>query len=125
MALDRILSPKKTGERELALRQLQYCSTNDLILYDRGYPSFDFIYQQEQLNLNYVIRVKTDWSGVIRKFVSSKKNTELAELKPGKNKSLKDKPYDKNTKQLVRLVRVKLDSGGVEILMTLNERRRA
>jgi hypothetical protein len=81
MVIDGLLSPKKTGERELALQHLQYCSSNDLIIYDRGYPSFDFIYKHEQLNIDYLIRVKTDWSGVIKKFVDSKKSSELVELK--------------------------------------------
>lgn len=118
MVLDGILSPKKTGERALALRHLQYCTVNDLIIYDRGYPSFDFIYEHEQLHLNYIIRVKTSWSEVIKKFVHFGENSELAELKPGKNSSLKDKAYDKNSKQLIRLVKVELDNGEVEVLIT-------
>lgn len=118
MVIDGILSPKETGERKLALQHLHYCSTNDLIIYDRGYPSFDFIYKHEQLKLDYLIRVKTDWSGVIKKFVASGKSSDLVELKPGKNKSIKDKPYNKDTKILVRLIRVELDSGITEVLIT-------
>ena len=37
---------------------------------------------------------------------------------PGKNKKISDKPYNKNTPIQVRLVRVDLPSGQVEILAT-------
>jgi hypothetical protein len=55
---------------------------------------------------------------VIKKFIGSGKMSESVKLKPGKNRSLKDKPYEKNTKQLVRLIRVELDDGEFEVLIT-------
>ena len=38
------LAPLKKGERQLALSHLCHCKTGDLIIYDRGYPSYSFIY---------------------------------------------------------------------------------
>ncbi len=118
MVLDGLLAPKDTGERELALQHLRYCNKNDLIIYDRGYPSFDFIYEHEQLHLNYLIRCKLSFSENIKKFVKSRKATEVINIKPGKNTPLKNKLYDKSSIIKVRLVRVELDTGETEILMT-------
>lgn len=118
MVLDGLLAPHSIGERTLALNHLKYCNSNDLIIYDRGYPSFDLIYEHTQLEINYLIRCKHSFSNAIQRFLASDDKTKLIDLMPGKNKSYKNKSYDKNAKIKVRLVKVSLDSGEVEILIT-------
>ena len=46
LALDVEIDKPRAPERELALRHRHYWQPKDLIIYDRGYPSFDFIYEQ-------------------------------------------------------------------------------
>ena len=41
--LDSQLSPKSIGERALGLLHLEKSKAKDLIIYDRGYPSYDFM----------------------------------------------------------------------------------
>lgn len=117
-ALDGSLVALKNGERDLALAHLEHCKENDLIIYDRGYPSYDLIHQHIERGLNYLIRVKTSFSGLIIDFEKSRKKSLIVEIYPGKNKKLINKKYTKKCPIKVRLIRVELASGQVEILMT-------
>ena len=116
--LDGVLASPKVGERDLALSHLDYCNTQDLLIYDRGYPSFNFIYQHNEKKINFLMRVKTTFSQTVIDFVRSNKCSQVVDIFPGKNTKLSDKPYSKNTPIQVRLVRVELPNNKVEILMT-------
>ncbi len=116
--LDGTLSPLKIGERELAIAHLNYCKKGDLIIYDRGYPSYDFIKQHIDKGLDYLIRVKLSFSKTISDFEKSKKRSQIISLYPGKNVKISDKDYQRDTPIKVRLIRVELPKGGVEILIT-------
>lgn len=116
--LDGILSPFKHGERELAISHLSNCKKGDLLIYDRGYPSYDFINQHLERNLDYIIRVKISFSQLIIDFEKSKKRSLITNIYPGKNTKLSDKSYDKRTPIKVRLIRVELPKGQVEVLIT-------
>lgn len=116
--LEGTLAPLKQGERELALDHLTHCKLNDLVLYDRGYPSYDFVYEHTIRNLNYLMRVKTSFSQLTIDFEKSKKKSLIVEIYPGKNAKIAEKQYTKNCPIKVRLIRVALAKGQVEILMT-------
>jgi hypothetical protein len=116
--IDGALGALKKGERDLALTHFEYCNSDDLIIYDRGYPSYDFINQHLDRGLNYVMRVKIGFSGLIKDFEKSGKKSIVTEMYPGKNAKLSDKQYTRNTPIKVRLVRVELGKGQVEILIT-------
>lgn len=117
-ALDGKLAPLKQGERELALSHLTFCQTGDLLIYDRGYPSYDFINHHIKRKLDYLIRVKVSFSQLTIAFEKSKKRSKIVSIFPGKNTKLSDKEYRKDTPIQLRLVRVELPKGQVEILMT-------
>lgn len=112
------LAPLKKGERELALSHLCHCKTGDLIIYDRGYPSYSFIYEHIANKLDYLMRVKISFSKLTIDFEKSKKKTEVLDIYPSKNAKLTGKAYDKTTPIKVRLIRVELPKGQVEILIT-------
>jgi len=116
--LDGILGPVVRGERDLALTHLEHCKSNDLIIYDRGYPSYDFIQQHVKREFDYLMRVKTSFSGLVMDFEKSRKKSLVVAIYPGKNAKLTDKEYTKNCPIKVRLVRIELGKGNVEILMT-------
>ncbi len=116
--LDGSLSNISIGEREMALGHLEHCKAGDLIIYDRGYPSFDFIFEHHRMGLNYLMRVKTDFSDVTKSFMKSGKKSEILEIHPGKN----TKPYVKISQKKpsikVRMIRIELPSGQTELLLT-------
>lgn len=123
--IDGILSPLKIGEHALAQEHLKSVNKNDLVIYDRGYPSFNLIYEHHKLQSNFLIRAKVGFNNLIKEFVKSEKTSQIVDIKPGKNISLTNKEYDKNASIKVRLVRVELPSGQIEILITslLNSRK--
>ena len=116
--LDGSLAPLNKGERELALTHLKSCKSNDLLIYDRGYPSYDFIHEHIETSVDYLMRVKVSFSQVTLDFEASKKQSLITKLYPGKNAKLCDKSYSKDTPIQVRLVRVELPKGETEILIT-------
>jgi len=117
-AIDGILAPLSTGESVLALNHLAFAKTKDLIIFDRGYPSFNLIYEHFEKGVDFLIRVKADFSNITREFYQSGLQSAIARMQPGKNIKLSDKSYSKNTFKEVRLVRVELPDGEAEILIT-------
>ena len=118
MALNSILSPIDIGERELALQQLQQCKKGDLVIYDRGYPSYDLIHEHYEKNVAFLMRAKSDFNSVASVFLQSGKNSQIVEFYPGKRMDLTGKAYDKNTPLKVRLIRIELPEGEIELLIT-------
>lgn len=116
--LDGSLGALKKGERALALSHLKYCKTNDLLIYDRGYPSYNFIHEHTEKGLDYLMRVKSSFNKIVIDFEKSKKKSLITTIYPSKNAKLTDKLYSKDTPRQVRLVRVELPKGEIEILIT-------
>lgn len=68
--VDAQIAPISTDERTLALKHLdsiQHLCSNDrnLVVYDRGYPSFELIQELESKNFFYLMRVKRKFSAKI------------------------------------------------------------
>ena len=116
--LDGVLSTKQIGERVLALKHLVKSKAKDLIIYDRGYPSYDFIDNHQRKGIDYLMRVKVSFSGVTKAFIASGRTCQIVEIYPGKDVDTSTKQYDKNTPIKVRLIRIDLPSGEIELLMT-------
>jgi len=116
--IDGILSPLKTGEGKLAIQHLIHVKENDLVIYDRGYPSFNLIYEHLKQKTDFVIRAKVGFSNITREFIESGKTTQIVTIYPGQHKSLIGKEYTKNSTVKVRLVRVELPEGKIELLIT-------
>lgn len=119
IALDATLGNLEQGEHKLALMHSCHWKKGDLIIYDRGYPSYNLIYEHISAKIDCLIRVKTSYGfSVISSFVASGKKTLVAELSPAQNQSFNGKPYGKDSTVRIRLVRVELASGEVEVLIT-------
>ncbi len=116
--IDSCFVPLNIPERDLAIKHLEYSNSKDLIIYDRGYPSYDFIYINQQKKVNFLFRAKVGFNNVCKKFISSKKQSLIVDFYPNKNENIDDKPYDKQTPIKVRLVRVELPNNQVELLIT-------
>ena len=119
IALDAALENIDKGERELALTHAHRWKNKDLIIYDRGYPSYDFINEHIKQEINYLIRVKTSNSfSAVKAFVAGGKKSIVTEIYPREKQSFKDKEYTKNTGLTVRFLRIELPGGEVEVLIT-------
>jgi len=93
---------------------------NSLSIYDRGFASFALLYLLA--GKNYLIRCKVAFNKVVKDFVKSNKKTDLVTFKATCSaiQRLTDLGYRvaKHTTVKVRLVRVLLDNGEVEVLIT-------
>jgi len=116
--LDSKLVPLSIGENILALEHLNHAKKNDLIIYDRSYPSFELVYHHTKKEIDFLIRVKTTFNNVVKEFVKSGKKNQIVSIKPAKNKSFEGKGYTRDDSIKVRLIAVKLSDGNIEILMT-------
>lgn len=116
--IEGVLSPLKIGEGKLAIKHLLHVKENDLVIYDRGYPSFNLMYEHLKLNSNFLMRVKVGFSNITKEFIKSGKLSQIVDIYPGQHKTYNDKEYDKNTSIKIRLVRIELPSGQTELLIT-------
>lgn len=93
---------------------------NSISIFDRGFYSMLLMYRMNMLDMKYVIRV-TVASGRVRDFIASGKVEQETDWMPSYDTSLSRDPEWKESgcKPLhVRLVRVGLPNGQVEVLMT-------
>ena len=116
--LDGILSPLSEGEADSAINHLEHTKPKDLIIYDRGYPSFKLIFEHYFKSVDFVIRAKKDFNNEVIDFYASDLKSKIVKIYPGKNTKISDKPYDHKTFKTVRLIRVPLLNSEDEILIT-------
>ena len=116
--IDGSLSHVSTGERILATHHLPYAKQGDLIIYDRGYPSFDLIYEHYERGLDFLMRTKIDFNNAVKEFYNSGSKSCIIKIYPSFHKRLSDKPYNKYTFKEIRLVRVELPGDQDEVIMT-------
>jgi hypothetical protein len=107
MIVTSIIAHYKTSERDLALQHIQklklFGLKNDLILFDRGYPSTKLISNLENNGIKYLMRVSSQFLKVINQ---AKGEDQIVTVK--------------NEGQLIkiRVLRFLLDSGEEETLIT-------
>ncbi|MGL4911075.1 MAG: IS4 family transposase [Romboutsia sp.] len=97
----------RTGERAIAEEMItKLCESgtrDDLLLFDRGYPSRDFIQFIERKNLKYLMRVS---SGFLKVVVNAPDKDQVITI-----------TY-KGELMKIRVLKLKLNSGQIEILIT-------
>lgn len=107
----------KFGHSKL-LSHKSHWKKNDLIIYDRGYPSYDFKYEHIKSGINYLIKVQKNHSKIVSSFILSEKRTLIVDVFSQGKHTFEGKDYYKTTSIEVRLIRVDLPGGEIEILMT-------
>jgi hypothetical protein len=65
LVLNSVLENVRKGESELALKHKEHWKHKDLIIYDRGYPFYDFKYEHIKACVDYLIRVKKSQSKIV------------------------------------------------------------
>ncbi len=111
LVLHGVLAPFKVGERVLAQQHLGYCGQGDLVIYDRGYPSYALMHEVVGTGAHFLMRCKHSFNQCVLDFVASDQQSALVCMAAGKR-------TDKGGRIQVRLVKVVLDSGEIETLIT-------
>ncbi len=118
ITLDAQLGPYSSSERDLLLEHLERVETGDLLLLDRGYPSFWLLYLLKAKGVEFCVRLKEDWWLKVKDFVSSGEKERLVQFTlPKKDyKKLAAYPQMQKTSITCRLIKVETDNGEVEVL---------
>lgn len=119
MTVDAIIKPKETGERELAAFHFLKLMPKDLILLDRGYPAYWLFNLVTSMGADFCARVQRKRWKIVRHFYNSGKKEKIITLSaPSSSREpCKELGLDLNPLKL-RLIRVELDTGEAEILIT-------
>ena len=119
VTLDAIISPKDVGERALAALHFAMLKTGDLVLSDRGYPAFWLFVLILAQEAHFCARMPLGIWQIVDQFVATGSAEQIVTLHPSyeaiKECRFRGLPTDPIT---VRLVRVELDTGEVEVLVT-------
>jgi len=119
VTIDAIISPKSEGERELAAFHFLKLQPEDLILLDRGYPAYWLFKLALSLNSQFCARISYKKWKVVKKFYESGKKEQIFKIRTTSLSKRKCLEMGLDTKPMtVRLVRIELDSGESEILIT-------
>jgi hypothetical protein len=119
MAIDASINDKSKGERVPALEHLRYTDKNDLVLFGRGYPSYE-LFACYAAQTNFVMRIRKN-SFARAKFLfaaHSEHQDVILQIKAPKMLREQLRKADLPTTMKVRFVRVVLDNGTVEVLAT-------
>ncbi|NOY97076.1 MAG: IS4 family transposase [Chlorobi bacterium] len=111
---------KKGSERALLERHMSKLKEGDLLLLDRGYPSFALFFLLKAQNIEFCVRMKGSWWKEVREFRESGEKERIVTFTlPDKDrKKLAGYPKPASNPIKCRLIRVELDTGEIEILCT-------
>jgi hypothetical protein len=122
LGIETRILPIRKDELPAAIEWLESFEKDMLMLYDRKYPDFGLMYIHTIKHREFVIRGTKTFNKEVKEFLKSGKESEVVELPATDGAIIKLSKLgyviSKETKIKVRLVRVKIDSGEVEILIT-------
>ena len=120
ITLDAIIASKSMGERTLAAKHLDHLDKNDFILLDRGYPAFWFFQLIVSKKANFCARLPIAlWTKTVENFIASNQKEQIIDLESNYSSKKECIKLGLSTKPIkIRLVRIELDSGELEILAT-------
>jgi hypothetical protein len=119
ITVDAIIENRNIGERELAARHFLKLVPNDLVLLDRGYPAWWLFRMILTMDANFCARIScTKWK-IVRKFFHSGRAEKIIRLPINASSVSACRQQGLDTSALrLRLVRVELEGGEIEILIT-------
>lgn len=119
ISIDAKLVNRKIGEHTLANQHLELCGNGNLVLLDRGYPSFDLFRNVFASGNYFCARLAVSNWNVASELVESGKKEIITEIKPGKELKRKYKKQDITVEPIkCRFICVELPSGEKEVLVT-------
>jgi len=123
LAIKGFLHPYTVSEESVVLEVLQGENLSEsLLLFDRGYLSYWLIHQLLERDTHFVMRASCNANNTVKDFLASKATDITVEIYPP-DSSLKklremDLAISKATPVKIRLVKVLLDTGEIEVLIT-------
>jgi hypothetical protein len=119
VTLDSQIAPYSQSESSLLDKHLDSMLANDLLLLDRGYPSFKLIFKLHARGIHFCMRMKANWWHMVDEFIRSEKTETIIKVKlPKKDrKELSDFPEVIDREISCRLVKV-ISSQGTVVLCT-------
>jgi hypothetical protein len=120
LTLDAQLAPYASSESELLYKHLEKVNPGDLLLLDRGYPSFGLIFLLTAKGIQFCMRMKENWWLAVKEFSESNKEEDTIKLRLPKKDAYIVQQFPGMAEKEVecRLVKVKLPNGEQEILCT-------
>jgi hypothetical protein len=119
ITVDAIISPKNIGERQLAATHFLNLLEDDLVLLDRGYPAYWLFNLILSLGANFCARSHRQRWKINQQFLDSGEKEKVILLRKSQHSDKHCNEMGLDTKPLIlRLIRVELDTGESEILIT-------
>jgi len=118
------ISPIKESEQSMMNDYVSNLCEHSITMFDRGYPSYALMYLMinQETPRHFVMRCKVGFNAEVKQFVNSRKKSNVIEIRPGSNAIATLKQYGyivtSNTAIKIRMVKVKLNSGETEVLLT-------
>lgn len=118
ISIGAIITPKKVGERQHAYDLFQNLRPKDLVLLDRGYPAFWLFKQIFSMKADFCARINATWE-IVQEFIESGADEWIVTLSPSAPMVKKCTEMGLDFEPItVRLIRIELESGEIEILIT-------
>jgi hypothetical protein len=118
ITIDALIKPYRVGERDLLHEHMIKLLPNDLLLLDRGYPAYWIFSLIMSQGGNFCARISTQWK-IVQRFVESGAQETLIDLHPSYHSKKECVEMGLETNPLrLRLIRVELESGQIEVLIT-------
>lgn len=118
LVLEGELSPIKTGEIALAHKHVKLVEKNDLVILDRGYPSFRLSFEILSQKADFLFRCRHGYNNLTKQFIDSGKKETMVEIALAHDQIAQHPNITKDTRIKVRLIKIFLESGETELLMT-------
>jgi hypothetical protein len=120
LTIDSRIAPYSSSEGDLLMQHLAKINTGDMLLLDRGYPSFWLLFLLKARGIEFCVRLKEDWWLKVKDFTQSNEKERIVTFSlPKKDRAkLKDYPHMQDTEITCRLIKVELENGEKEILCT-------
>lgn len=120
LTLDAQLAPYAHSERDLLMQHLNRVKKGDLLLLDRGYPSFWLLFLLKAKGIEFCVRLKDNWWLKVKDFTESDEQERLVTFTlPRKDyKKLAEFPQIQEATITCRLIKIVLPDGTIEVLCT-------
>ena len=119
ISIDACIAPKEQGESTVARTHLEHIKEKDLVLLDRGYPSFWLFSAIRARGAHFCARMKTKGWDVVKDFLTRGVSEDVVLITPsGASKKICAEMGLSVEAMTVRLIRIELDNGDTEVLAT-------
>ncbi|NCQ12289.1 MAG: IS4 family transposase [Bacteroidetes bacterium] len=120
LTIDSQIAPYASSEQDLLIEHLDKVDAGDMLLLDRGYPSFWLLFLLKARGIEFCVRLKENWWLKVKDFTESSEKERIVTFslpKKDRNK-LKGFPHMFDTEITCRLIKVELENGEKEVLCT-------